>query len=97
MFLVNFYEKQNLRMGSSGAAIWGIDLICAQEMSARKQKARGDVDVCNFEKDFLSVLASLGLNFYCRDRGGEGCETARRRNAPPGSFFLRITRTERCF
>ena len=72
-------------MGRSGAAVWGIALICAPETSARKQKARGDVDVCNFEKDFFSVLAALGLNIYLRDKGAEGWDGARRRILPRGS------------
>ena len=40
--LVNFSQDQNFPMGSSGAMVWGIALICAPETSARKQKARGD-------------------------------------------------------
>ena len=47
-------------MGSSGAAVWGIALICAPETSARMQKARGDMAADDYEKGFLSVLASLG-------------------------------------
>ena len=91
MFLIKFFEKNNLRMGSSGAAIWAIDFICASETSSRKEKARGDVAVCNFEKDFLSVLAPLGLNTCLRDKGGEGWDGARRRFVPPGFFeFLLI-------
>ena len=41
-------------MVSSEAAVWGIALICALETSARKQEARGDVDVCRVEKIFFS-------------------------------------------
>ena len=68
-------------MGSSGAAVYGIALICAPETSARMQKARGDMAADDYEKGFLSVLASLGptlnpgieLERAGTVRGGELC------------------------
>ena len=47
-------KSKDLLMGSYEAAVWGIALICALETSARKQEARGDVDVCKVEKIFFS-------------------------------------------
>ena len=46
-------------MGRSGAAVWGIDVICGSETSAQKQKARGDAAAGIVEKViFQSSLRS---------------------------------------
>ena len=66
---------------SLGAAVWGIALIYAADASTRKQKTRGVEAAGDVENVFLSVLATLGLNTYLRDKGGEGWDGARRRFA----------------
>ena len=54
VFFVKNMPSRLMQSGSSGAAVWGIAVICALETSARKQKARGFVDVCKVEKIFFS-------------------------------------------
>ena len=72
-------------MGSLGAAVWGIALICAPETSARSEDA-SCCDGCGIVRtSLISLLASLGLNTHPRGKGGQGCETARRRIVPRGS------------
>ena len=44
------------------------------------------------ENIFISVLASLGLNTYPRDKGGKGWDGARRRFGPRGSCGILRTR-----
>ena len=68
-------------------------LADARREGSYSVKCRGIVVTYSF-----TVLASLGLNTYPREKGGEGWSGARRRNAPPRSFdFLRISRTEQYF
>ena len=65
-------------MGRSGAAVWGIDLICGSETSAHDEDASG-CDGCGIVRtSLISVLASLGLNTFPRGRGGESWGGARR-------------------
>ena len=46
-------------------------------MSARKQESNGDAAACIVEMTLFSVLASLGLNTYPREKGAERERRAR--------------------
>ena len=98
VILVNFVSCELSWMGVSGAEPWPVAVIFPILPDAPHEGAWGFQRIGKVGMSKISVLASLGLNSYPRGTGGEGCETARRRIAPPRSLeFFRFTRTERYF